>query len=146
MKAMSPVIGIGTAVVLAIGTFLYFERRRSTRLRARVEGRVGLSKREFGEYFKERMVPDEVSNAVYDYFSVELGDHTIDPQDSLVDIYELDGNRLEEAFDVLCKQLSFVSADLRAADSDMRGGLRTVADLVLLVSNAVNHHRTAERP
>jgi hypothetical protein len=143
---MSSGIGIGTAVALAIGTFLYFERRRSTRLRVRVGGRVGLSKREFGEYFKERLVPDEVSNAVYDYFSAELGNQSVDPQDSLVDVYELDGNRLEEAFDVLSKHLPFGSVDLRAADSERRGSIHTVADLVLLINNAVHYHRTAERP
>ena len=137
---MSPAIGIGTAVTLAVSVFLYFERRRSTRLRARAATRTGLSKREFVIHFKDRMIPDEVSHSVYEYFSTQIGNHLVDPEDTLVDFYEFDGNRLEEAFDSLCSDLRLNPATLKAADAELGHSLRTVADMVLLMNGAVRHH------
>ena len=137
---MSPAIGIGTAVTLAVSVFLYFERRRSTRLRARAATRTGLSKREFVIHFKDRMIPDEVSHSVYEYFSTQIGNHLVDPEVTLVDFYEFDGNRLEEAFDSLCSDLRLNPATLKAADAELGHSLRTVADMVLLMNGAVRHH------
>ena len=107
---------------------------------ARAATRTGLSKREFVIHFKDRMIPDEVSHSVYDYFSTQIGNHLVDPEDTLVDFYEFDGNRLEEAFDSLCSDLRLNPATLKAADAELGHSLRTVADMVLLMNRAVRHH------
>lgn len=138
-------------VVLILGVgggILVFLHRERVRRRAVVEAasrRAGLGREEFVERFSP-VVPDQVSSAVFDYFSRAGRSSAVDPASDLFSTYQLDGNLLEECLDELQEELRISNKAFKVARQKQVGGVQTVEDLVTFVGDALEAEASTNSP
>ena len=125
---------VGGLIALSIA-----ERGRVWRIRLAIAQRQGLTRSEFIQHFAA--IPERVSASVYDYFSGGDATVTVSPDDSVVDVWNFDGDRFEEALDLILGEMKIPR---KAADEALRQFPRNVltvselVDLLLFVDSCRN--------
>jgi hypothetical protein len=123
-------VGLAAAVVSGLLAREYFRQRR---VLAKVRTRPGLGRDDFVAYFAGMGIPSEVSTAVFD--SLIGSDLSIDPDDDLSDVHEIDQELFLDFLGGLQKRTSIAKAGFEAAWKEY-GNVSTVRDLVEMIALA----------